>query len=1049
MKKITKYLLGLILVSSAVFAQQATEGGMRNDYEQMRFQLYRGDEFVCEIQAQGVKATRLDKEDKKVELTSVVVEIYNKNIAPSADVVKPPLKVRITSDRGTYMKALDPETNLMQDIVILNGNVVVHRYKEVTKANQKAEVESVVKCDQARWNNSTGILNGSGHVAMSREDGTLTFTGEGMIYEIDKTKNTGADLDKSEKDLGGVLELLRNVKMDIRQKGPNGRALRNTLTTVTSRGPGRYDFKERKLFFNKDVNVRRSNMLIACDKLSILLADKDSKDNKFREMIAESKEDDLIRIRGKGNPNSDGPSDVGEWKASSRYARYKEDTGELLLTDDRRNFLPFAQLENHIIRNETIRFFVREKRLFATGKRGEAILNAGMNNSAAKNQQKTVIRYRDTLFFDQNKNLAQFTGDVRLTSKGIEMDSQKLRIDFTSLQSAGGTSDMGSRVRKVTATIDVRMLYQGRKAKCSKLEIIPSLVKSPKPDDKGRILTDQIIMSETPAPEIEIPGGGYFQSKKITTTRFRKVSDGKTIVLIHALGPGSGLFGGSKNEFGAPSVPTGDATTIRYSTQMVYDELVDRVDFYGDVTATKGDQVLRSDRLLAWLVSSAGITDKDKKEITRLVALGNATMHWGLHHCEADSIDRRISTSGNKNADRVILRGTPQKQARIWEENGASFQGTQITSTADGSTIYSQGGGELSMLDRESNQRAMVIYSGDAYYKASGKGSFAIFRKNVIMRRGNMKVTGDKMRADLVQINNTAAPITGVDPGVSSSGVSSATLPRKLKRVTVEGNVVIRQGKRMAFGAKGQVDVGDDGDVMILEGTQKQRAEVNDNNGFVLFAPRVMVKETAGIITASGPGEVRITGSGSARDAGVDPNMMSGDGNYKLLYSGKLLYNMLLRNIRFEKDVRIMQAALFGKCDALKIYLNKAPGGQSADTPVKVENIEAFGNVRFTRLPEPPAGRDPFSLPGTTIITRSEEAHYQATLHRILLISYKRQSDVISQEVTPSGQKSRYLQRAQRIWINTQTGAIDVKDSNNRQQVVPLPANGPLRFPGE
>ncbi len=1044
--KITSLFLGIMLsLFTSAFAQE--EGGMQNIYEQMNFQLFRGDEYVCEIQSQKVKATRLDKADKKVDLAGVVVEIFNRNVKDTPERQKPPLKVRITSDEGTYMKALDKDSNQMQDIVILKGNVIVHRYADITSATQKAVIESTVNCDQAQWNNNTGILNGSGHVSMSREDGTLTFTGTGMIYEIDKVGNKTGGLDSSEENLGGVLELLRDVKMEIKEKGPNGRALDNTLTTVTSRGTGRYDFDKRELRFNNDVNVLRSNMRIASDKLSIMLAEKDSKDNKFREMIAESKDNDVVRIRGKGNPNLEGPSDIGEWRASSRYARYKEDTGELLLTDNRPNFVPLAQLDNHVIRNETIRFFVREKRLFATGKRGETILNGNMGGPESASGQKTVIKFKDTLFFDQNKNLAQFTGDVRLTSQGIVMDSEKLRVDFTNLNNAG-PEDAGNKVRKVTATDNVRLFYQGRRARCAKLEIVPNLLKNPKPDDKGRILTDQFVMSDTPAPEIEIPGGGYFQAKKITTTRFKKITSGKTIVLIHAIGPGSGLFGGSKNEYGAPSVPSGDATTIRYSTQMVYDELIDRVDFFGDVTATNGDQVLRSDQLMAWLTSSEGAEDKDKKEINRLVAVGNATMHWGLHHCEAASIDRRITPGKNNPNDRVVLNGTQQKQARIWEENGASFQGTQITATADGSTIYSQGGGELSMLDRDTNQRAMVIYSGDAYYKATGDTSFAIFRKNVIMRRGNMKVTGDRMRADMIAIKQPSA-IPGVS-AAADTGVSTATLPRKLKRVTVEGNVVIRQGKRMAFGSKGQVDVGDKGDVMILEGAQKQRAEVNDNNGFVLYAPRIMVKESSGIITASGPGEVRITGSGSAADAGVEPGLMSSNnGNYRLTYAGKLLYNMLLRNIRFEKDVKVWQDTLFGKCDSLRVYLNKAVGNTGEDTPVKVENIEAFGDVRFTRLPEPPAGRDPFSLVGNTVITRSEEAHYQASLRRILLISYKTQSDVISQEITPAGRKSRYLQRAQRIWIDTATGAIDVKDSQNKQQIVPLPTTGPLRFPGE
>lgn len=1058
-------LFALLPLLACCGSAAAAEAGMKNVYDKVRFRLFRKDRFLSEIVAEKAEATQVDQQDPVVKMTGVAIDIYD---SAGASDERPPLKARITSDKGTYMRAADPATGELQEIAILEGNVVVYRYLKLAPGSEKPELESTILCDDARWNNSTGVLNGAGKVTMFREDGTLRLTGTGMIYQIDKTKPEKADLDTQAGDLSGILELQRTVRMEIRTRRPDGKADPASLTVVTSQGRARYDLDKRDMRFWQQVAVQRNNMQILCDQLRVLLAEKDSASQKFREMFAESTPTGMVDIRGKGNPNDPANRSLGDWRGQARYVKYVEEAGELYLTDNRPDFLPMAQLENHIIRNTAIQFLIKEQSLLASGRFGETVLNSEEGLSApapgaAQKDEKIVIRYTDRLIFDKAKNFARFTGDVRLTSSGLQMDSEKLLVDFTPEAAAGAAGAVGStpevsagRVSKVTASDNVRLLYQQRRAKCAVLEITPNLDRTATPDSKGYLLVDQFIMSGTPLPEIEIPGGGYFQARLITTTRLRRLTSDKKIVLINAAGPGSGLFGGAAGETAvgtspAPGATPGvaDATAIRYSDRMIYDEAKDTVTFTGDVTATKADQVLRSDRLEAWLVSAPGSEDKERKEIQRLVASSNASMHWGLRHAEADTVDRLIPQNGRKDNDIVTLTGRADKPARIWEENGAAFRGQNITAAADGSWVRSRGRGELSMLDRETNEPAMVMYSGEAYYglKAGGD-SFAIFDKDVILKRGTMTVRGDRMRADMVLVKGAGGRAPEQTP-LTAEGTSSANLPRKLKRVIIESNVVIQQGKRVAYGSRGQVDVNDDGDVMVLEGNQKQRAEVRDNSGFQLFAPRVMVKEQAGIITAAGPGEVRISGMNSAKDAGVDTGAMGGvkgRDQYVITYGGSLLYNMLLRKIRFQDNVRMTQDTLSGACQTMTVFLNKPSGAGGEDAPMKVEYAEASGDVRFIRLSEPAAGRQLADMPGTTVLTRSDEVQYSPAENKILLSNTRPGTKpAIRVQESMGGRRMRITQRASRIWVDTVKG---VYETSNDQVTDPgTGTEGPLTFP--
>ncbi len=1035
-------ILFFIIVLCGTFPL-AVQASMENVYTDVRFQLYNHDNhFTGELITGQASATKLDRQDPRIDLDNgVVIELFDTDFTVTGD-KKPPLKVKITSDRGTFMQAQNKETKEFQQIVVLDGNVVVTRYKPKDTLSGEQEVDSVVTCDKARWNHNTGILNGYGLVVMKRADNSMLLSGRGMVYEVNPEKKLDFSVDQQEQELSGVLEITSDVEFVVNQRNSAGRIDKNNRIKVTCEGIGRYDFDNTEMYFSDKVKVVRANMLIESDFLRVVLA-QDAGRRKFEEMVAWCIEDRVVNITGSGDPRNM-ESKIGNWSAQAEYARYIEQTGEMLLTDERDGMLPLAQMDEVVIQDNTISFYVKEERFYATGTDGIARLKAGLDDydgAAQGESPETIVRFNENLLFDQLKNVAQFTGNVRLVSSGLELDTDRLLIDFVG-QAIGESK--ASSVKKATALGSVKLTYQSKKATCEKLEITPNLQQRSRPDNKGRLLLDNFVLSGTPMPEVEVASGGFFQAKKISINRYKIVSTGERTIYINATGPGSGSI--SSEEVSGQDKLQQLSTIIRFSTKMLYDELDDRIDLYGEVTASNNDQVLSSDRLLITLASVAGTGSdaESNKQITRLTAVGNANMHWGTQHCEADKVDRQIKANGK---GQVILVGTKTKHAKIWEESGAAFQGPWIKAADDGSWIYSSGGGELSMLDRDTNEKAMVIYSGDAYYTTKGRDSQAIFSDNVILRRGNMKVTGDKMKAELVstQGEGNNELISEAEQG----GISTSTLPKRLKRVTIEGNVIVRQGKRVAFGNKGQVDIGEKGDIMLLAGTADVPAEVNDNNGFSLRAPKIMIKETAGIVTASGPGEVKLVGGAAAAEAGFDSSLVNtaSTGTYSLYYTGRIIYNQLLKKIRFEKNVRMVQDTLRGRCDLLTVYLNKAPEGlegTQGDEPIIVENIETYGNVRFESYPEPFAGRDPTNLPGRTVYTRSQEAHYDATHNVILLTGKDRPAEILFQELN-GGNRMRYLQKADRIWYNTKTKEIKVTGSN--QQSMPLPPTGPLRFP--
>ncbi|MBP5232462.1 MAG: hypothetical protein J6333_03555, partial [Planctomycetes bacterium] len=769
-----------------------------------------------------------------------------------------------------------------------------------------------------------------------------------------------------------------------------------------------------------------------------------------KELIAWCGDRGMVTIKGKGDPDkaattdgAAGGGDLSKWAAAGQYAQYKEETGELVLTDRRKGMRPLVRLDDHEIRNHEIRYFTADQMLLATGDHGETRLSGGLGDYDKKkptaNSERTIITFKDQLCFERGKRRAVFTKDVNLRAPDLVLDAQKLRIDFRDLEGVK-RDDAAQRVEKITASENVDVLYEERRAKCDKLEMTPAPVR--RVDARGRTLLDKLVLSGERQPEIETPGNGYFQAKRITVYRYERAANGQKVSYIEAVGPGSGILGGEKSGLGRAAAVPGqgqDGTIINFRSHMVYDQMDETADFYGQVTADSGEQVLGTYRLIVRMIESPAAPGSggSKREISMLDAIGNpqerVTLHWQRHHCEAARVVRVFSLGRPKVQDFIQLEGTPQVPAKVWEEKGAVFYGPKIVTNPQGTYIRSIGAGELTLLDRDTNEKAMVQYSGWSEYTVNGDNSRAKFYDNVILRRTDMQVTSDVMQADLVK--DAAAADPGPAPELSGgTDVSAATLPRRLNRVIVQGNVIVRQPNRRCVGHLGRVDMLPDGDVLYLEGGAGRRAEVDNRNGFKLMAPQMKVRESIGLIAAAGPGQVDITGqaAGQSGAAAYEGLAMNNDGNYRLTYVGQMVYNMNEGKITFVRDVVMTQDALQAKCQKLLITLDNAV--QASESNVKVNSVDCEGDVYFNSFPGPVTGvADPFGMDGRTVRTRSQNATYSARIHRIVLSGTPR-PQVLLQEKSPSG-VIRTFQSDERVWIDTASGAVELRGDVRGKQI--------------
>ena len=76
---------------------------------------------------------------------------------------------------------------------------------------------------------------------------------------------------------------------------------------------------------------------------------------------------------------------------------------------------------------------------------------------------------------------------------------------------------------------------------------------------------------------------------------------------------------------------------------------------------------------------------------------------------------------------------------------------------------------------------------------------------------------------------------------------------------------------------------------------------------------------------------------------------------------------------------------------------------------------------------------DPFGMDGRTVRTRSQNATYSARVRKIVLSGTPR-PQVLLQEKSPSG-VLRTFQSDERVWIDTATGAVELRGDVRGNQV--------------
>jgi len=260
----------------------------------------------------------------------------------------------------------------------------------------------------------------------------------------------------------------------------------------------------------------------------------------------------------------------------------------------------------------------------------------------------------------------------------------------------------------------------------------------------------------------------------------------------------------------------------------------------------------------------------------------------------------------------------------------------------------------------------------------------------------------------------------------------------------------------VAYGHVGELTIQESGDVIVLHGREDRQAQVRDLQGMRLYAPRITVLQSTGIVTADGPGKVYVTstaplGQVGVRVGGPAPTEV----NYLVLYDGEVKYNSLARMIKFRENVELRQENVQGRADVLVLNLEEAPGaasGPQPETGLQVKSAEAEGRVRFKRFEPAQFNSDKniplLDRPGKTVYTKSAQAFYDITEQTVKLFGGPPDPEAVQQTnaVDEMGQlrRSRVKSTAKEsIVLYVQTGDIKCYP---RAHIEYLRNTGPMDF---
>ena len=983
--------------------------------------------------------------------------------AESLPDTKPPLKLRIRADKGSY--------DINTQIAVLKGNVELERF--IQGADPQGGAPSLVKdarltCDQAKWDNLNEVLSAPGTVTLDR--GGDILKGEDLTYyrpRLDEKRNE-------------TLQIEKNVQMQIHPQAAPEKAPKNpeeAIVRISCAGSALYDFLKGVITFSDKVVARQHGMALQSARLriSVLQTPANSgKESAPRKASPLDVERSVSQIQAWESVTVTGPDVDGR----GDQAVYDRHTGMLVLTGQGGR-LPEMMYLGDRIRDETIVYDFINKALTASGQgenhRGSAWLrNATITDAAPASNRpapmETLVTYTDRLRYDREHGKAVFTGAVTLKRSDMELFSDRLEATIPTEEQSAQSTETG--VRRVTAegnvaikTVDGRQVTAGRATLDTR--------------------DDVLRFSGRPVPAILDPGRSQITAPEITIIQVRQ-SETEIFSIVRAEGSGEAKFvekrktggdegGGDRPWWNRQGTASGDAsdtpeqitTRVLFEGNMDFDESQHLATFKKNVVLTRGDLVVKSGELEVGLDENLMIRTRPVEGIPtrKIIARKEVQLHASGWNAASDRLVHIL-------ADKTItLLGNSSENAKIWEDRGSSLNSPRIVFNQELHSVDADGPGDLLLAESDPvgqvTRSFRISWTGSCTYSGpEGAEAEAVFRRGVSLEWQDMVVRGNQLQLYLgtARAMDEVVKDRDVDPTQGPS-----LLKGRMRRAEMRDTVRLDYAGRHASGDLAIVERDDN--TISLSG--ENGAELSDERGLRLLARDFVFYQAEGRMYATGPGTLYIAGTaaesikaatGGEREKSPEvkphvPGTLPQD--YTMSFERDMAYNLVKHQIVFRENVSISQETLTGRCDALEVLMGVNPVTQvtgEAIAGLVLMSAECVGGVYFRRLEPPANGEDIAEVlksgpegdrPGRTVLLQSDRAMFYVQKGIILFNKRKSQVRILEQMAESAGvgrdlRRTRQMISCDEAILDRNTGNVTFK-GNIRN--APIPPQGPLRFP--
>ncbi|MHC4883649.1 MAG: LptA/OstA family protein [Planctomycetota bacterium] len=1043
-------MIALLIASLLVVSLGASQAGesTREEFQGLRLPVYREGELTYELRS---KTGSKNDQSGLAKLFGVTILAYDSTQTAdtpegAADLVNtpPPLKYRITSERGTYNNGT----------ATLSGNVLVESFGSgKDKSGSPVRVpEATIRCNSATWSHANQTLSCQGRIRMTR--GGDILEGTDLFYQIVKAGAAESSEIKILRDVTMTIHSMDEQPEDPNAAGTANKQAQREPTIVSCAGVALYQETNGTIFFNREVEVHRPSdgVKMFSNKLKVTM--ETDAQNKTR--VSQLHATQQVRIIGfpKGAKAS---SQAATYQAKGSDAVYSSKDGLLILKGSA-EAKPVVTYGQDLIQDDHIIFKLSTGVLTAEGSKesfGIAELQGTQRAPKGTAPIVTHIRYRDQLIYNRTGGVATFKGQVNLKRGAFQLDCDSLEVKTPSKLLKGEKEKID--VRRVTARGSVRIRTEdGRRATAEEAVF----------DTVGNVLQ----LSGPPAPIVEQPDRSRVRADRIFS--FRVPVPGKPNRFTNRVkGDGKGqavFFGNTVADPDNPDAPS-DSTRIVYTKGMDYDEAKRTAQFNGNVVLTRGDLVLRAGRLEVELEPrqegpKTSPTEAGKLTIARLVARGGVEMHMGGRHTSSD----RLIYDVKKKLMTLLSDGV--EKAKVWENRGSSLAAQRIVDYQTTHTIEADGPGVLNMVEPDPHggvgKTARISFEGRCVYEAKPKKpATAVFHRRVVLRWQDMTVYGNRLDTELEHAPNISATLK-TNQKVGDSSDPGNLLQHGLKLATMSGDVRIESPERSAKAEKAIVDKQNNS--ISLSGPKG--AQLLDERGIRLRSKSFVLYRRDETVKALGPGTLFISAGATDRLKSAIPGMETDSKpreavlpgkhpmDYILNFKGEMVYSLFKRRIVFYQEVELQQAALYARCDQMEALLISDKGsrhGSAGTEGVTLTSAEMIGNV-FIRRYEPPKGAETLeevlqagsstTRPGTTVLVDCDHAMYDVPRNRLIFSSKERGVRILEQIVRRGRAQRRYYHDMDKAIFDRNRGEIRFPFGLRRPKIQMLPIEGPLRF---